>query len=154
MILDKKLELNLELWEEEDREEVQNTSGECYALNGNEHIICYPTNANCHINAYKGYENCRAIIHEYGYADTEAAIEKYVQQFIDDPDNEYFIELGLMSKDNDKYYKNGTYIDENGIDTGEDFYDIYKDGIEPETQYKNSWVTVTIFKIKRVCKEN
>ena len=61
MIPDKKLELNLDLWEEKDREEVQNTLGECYALNGNEHIICYPINANCHINAYKGYENRRAL---------------------------------------------------------------------------------------------
>lgn len=147
MIPEQKLELNLNLWEEEDREEVQNTLGECYALNGNEHIICYPTNANCHINAYKGYENCHAIIHEYGYADTEAAIEKYVQQFIDDPDNEYFIELGLMSKDNDKYYKNGTYIDENGIDTGEDFYAIHNSDFNVESDYENYWVTVTIFRI-------
>lgn len=149
MIPNEKLELNLELWEEKDREEVQNTLGECYALNGNKHIICYPKNANCHINAYKGYENCCALIYEYGYADTEAAIEKYVQQYIDDPNNEYFIEIGLMSKDYEKYYKNGTYIDENGIDTGEDFYDIYTDGFEPEAQYENSWVVVTIFKIER-----
>ena len=147
MIPEQKLELNLELWEEEDREEVQNTLGKCYALNGNEHIICYPRNANCHINAYKGYENRRAIIHDYGYADTEASIEKYVQQFIDDPDNEYFIELGLMSKDNDKYYKNGTYIDENGIDTGKDFYAIHNSDFNVESEYENSWVTVTIFKI-------
>lgn len=149
MIPTQKLELNLELWEEEDREGAQKALGEYHFLNGNEHIVCYPENANCHIELYKGYDNCRAIIHEYGYADTEAAIEKYVQQFINDPDNEYFIEIGLMSKDYEKYYKNGTYIDENGIDTGEDFYDIYTDGSEPETQYENSWVVVTIFKIER-----
>ena len=154
MIPSQKLELNLELWKEEYREGVQKVLGEYYFLNGNEHIICYPRNANCHINSYKGYENCNALIYDYGYASTEASIEKYVQQFINDPHNEYFIEIGLIPKDYEKYYKHGTYIDENGIDTGEDFYDIYKDGIEPETQYKNSWVTVTIFKIKRVCKKN
>ena len=110
MIPTQKLELNLEFWKEEYREGVQNILGEYYFLNGNEHIICYPRNANCHINAYKGYDDCKALIYAYGYADTEAAIEKYVQQFIDDPDNEYFIELGLMSKDYEKYYKNGRVV--------------------------------------------
>ena len=46
MIPTQKLELNLELWEEEDREGAQKALGEYYFLNGNEHIICYPENAN------------------------------------------------------------------------------------------------------------
>ena len=54
-----------------------------------------------------------------------------------------------MSKDNDKYYKNGTYIDENGIDTGEDFYAIHNHNSDfnVESDYENYWVTVTIFRI-------
>ena len=149
MIPSKKLELNLELWKEEDREEAQKTLGQFYILNGNENIICYPRNANCHFSAYKGYENSVALILDYGYADTEAAIEKYLQQYINDPVNEYFIELGLMSKDYEKYYKNGTYINADGFDTGEDFYDIYDGDFEPETQYENYWVSFTIFIIER-----
>ena len=74
MIPAQKLELNLELWKEEDREEAQKTLGQFYILNGNENIICYPRNANCHFSAYKGYENSVALILDYGYADTEAAI--------------------------------------------------------------------------------
>ena len=149
MIPAQKLELNLELWKEEDREEAQKTLGQFYILNGNENIICYPRNANCHFSAYKGYENSVALILDYGYADTEAAIEKYLQQYINDPVNEYFIELGLMSKDYEKYYKNGTYINAEGFDTGEDFYDIYDGDFEPESQYENSWVTFTIFIIDK-----
>ena len=59
-------------------------------LNGNENIVCHPRNANCHIFAFKGYENYRASLLDYGYADTEAAVEKYIQDYIDDPDPYFF----------------------------------------------------------------
>lgn len=149
MIPSEKFELKTELWKEEDREKALETFARYFYLNGNENIICYPRNTNCHIKAYKGYENCCALILDYGYADTEAVVEKYVKQYIDDPFNEYFIELALMPKDYEKYYKNGTYINADGFDTGEDFYDIYDGDFEPETQYENSWVSFTIFIIER-----
>lgn len=136
-------------WAPEHREEAELVLGRYFILNKNEDIWVYPRNFNCHIESYIGCENCRAYLLDYGYADTEAAIEKYLQRYIDDLDNKYFVEVGLMEKDYEKYYKDGPYINSDGIDTGQDFYDIYTNTEdEPETEYENSWVTVTIYIIK------
>ena len=136
-------------WAPEHREEAERILGKCYILNNNEDIWVYPHNSNCHIESYIGCENCRAYLLDYVYADTEAAIEKYLKRYIDDPDNKYFVEAGLMSKDYEKYYKNGPYVNADGIDTGQDFYDIYtNEEDEPETDYENAWVTVSIYIIK------
>lgn len=144
-----KLTFTAEKWAPEHREEAERFLGRYYILNKNEDIWVYPCNFNCHIESYIGCENCRAYLLDYGYADTEAAIEKYLKRYIDDPDNRYFVEVGLMSKDYEKYYKDGPYINSDGVDTGLDFYDIYEDiEDEPETEYENSWVTVTIYIIK------
>lgn len=142
-----KLKLNLENWAPEHREDAKRVLDVDITINGNKDIICHKRNANCHIECYHGCEKCKALIYEYGYADTEAAIEKYLKQYIDDKEHNYFVEVGIMSKDYEKYYKNGTYIDANGIDTGEDFYELYDVDEEPKTDYENAWVTVTIFKI-------
>lgn len=139
-----KLEFTAESWTEEYREEVTKAFDKQFTLNGNKNIICHPRNANCHIFAFKGYENYRANILDYGYADSEAAVEKYLQDYINDPHTEYFVELDLMSMDYEKYYKNGSYINEDGIDTGRGYYDIEFE-TEPTQQYKGYWVTFTIF---------
>ena len=115
-----KLEFTAESWPEEYRAEVVEALDKHFDLNGNEDIRCHPHNANGHIYAFKGYENYRASLLDYGYADTEAAVEKYIQDYIDDPDP-YFVEVGLMNMDYEKYYKNGPYINEDCIDTGRDY---------------------------------
>ena len=78
-------------------------------------------------------------------ADTEAAVEKYLQDYIDDPDP-YFVELGLMSMDYEKYYKNGSYINEDGVDTGGDYYDIEFE-TKPTQQYEGEWVTFAVYRL-------
>ena len=140
-----KLEFTAESWPEEYREEVIKTLDRHYILNGNENIVCHPNNANCHIFAFKGYEKYGASLLDYGYADTEAAVEKYQQNYIDDPDP-YFVELGLMSMDYEKYYKNGSYINEDGVDTGEDYYDIEFE-TEPTQQYEGEWVKFSVYRL-------
>lgn len=140
-----KLEFTAESWPEEYREEAIKTLDRHYILNGNENIVCHPNNANCHIFAFKGYEKYRASLLDYGYADTEAAVEKYLQNYIDDPDP-YFVELGLMSMDYEKYYKNGSYINEDGVDTGEDYYDIEFE-TEPTQQYEGEWVKFSVYRL-------
>ena len=142
-----KLKLNLENWAPEHREDAKRVLDVNITINDNKDIICHKRNANCHIECYHGCEKCKALIYEYGYADTEAAVEKYLKQYVDDTERNYFVEVGIMSKDYEKYYKNGTYIDANGIDTGEDFYDLYDVDEEPKTDYENAWVTVTVFEI-------
>ena len=142
-----KLKLNLENWAPEHREDAKRVLDIDITINDNKDIICHKRNATCHIECYHGCEKCKALIYEYGYADTEAAVEKYLKQYVDDTERNYFVEVGIMSKDYEKYYKNGTYIDANGIDTGEDFYDLYDVDEEPKTDYENAWVTVTVFEI-------
>ena len=86
----------------------------------------------------------------YGYCDTEEALLKYLQQYIDDKDNNYFVSIGGMDMDYEKYYKNGSYINKDGIDTGDDYYE-YIDN-HPEMKVKqdieNRWITFEIYKLK------
>ena len=141
-----KLEFTAESWPEEYREEVIDALDKQYTLNGNDNIICHPHNANCHIYAFKGYENHRAILLDYGYADTEAAVEKYLQKYIDEPNESYFVEIGLMSMDYEKYYKNGSYINEDGEDTDMDYWDYWDDSDnEPTQEYEGKWVTFSVY---------
>lgn len=141
-----KLEFTAESWPEEYREEANETLNIQFTLNGKEDILCHPVNANCHIYAFKGYENYRAKLLEYGYADTEAAVEKYLQDYKDDDTTQYFVEIGLMDMDYDKYYKNGSYINEDGIDTGEDYWDIEFE-TEPKQEYEGKWVKFSIYEL-------
>lgn len=140
-----KLEFTAESWPEEYRAEVVEALDRHFDLNDNEEIRCHPYNANCHIYAFKGYENYRASLLDYGYADTEAAVEKYLQDYIDDPDP-YFVEVGLMSMDYDGYYKNGSYINEDGIDTDKDYWDIQFE-TEPKQEHEGYWVKFAVFRL-------
>lgn len=140
-----KLEFTAESWPEEYRAEAIKFLNKQFALNGNNELICHPRNANCHIFAFKGYENYRASLLDYGYADTEAAVEKYLQDYIDDPDP-YFVEVSLMNMDYDKYYKNGSYINEDGIDTGEDYWDIEFE-TEPKQEHEGYWVKFAVYRL-------
>ena len=140
-----KLEFTAESWPEEYRAEVVEALDKHFDLNGNEDIRCHPHNANGHIYAFKGYENYRASLLDYGYADTEAAVEKYIQDYIDDP-YPYFVEVGLMNMDYEKYYKNGTYINEDGIDTGRDYWDIEFE-TEPKQEHEGYWVKFAVYRL-------
>lgn len=141
-----KLEFTAESWDEEYRDEVVQQLDIQFALNGNEDIMCHPMNANGHIWAFKGYENYHATLLDYGYADTEAAVEKYLQKYIDEPNESYFVEIGLMSMDYEKYYKNGSYIDEDGEDTDMDYWDYWDDSEnEPTQEYEGKWVKFAVY---------
>lgn len=86
---------------------------------------------------------------EFGYCDTEESLDKYLQQYEDDKDNNYFVNVGTMSMDYEKYYKNGTYINKNGIDTKEDYYDYINEHPEMkvEQDVENHWITFSIYKL-------
>lgn len=144
-----KLTFTAKSWPEENQKEAERIFGETIPLNGNKDILCYRTDPGGIMFAYEGYENHFPHMKKYGYADTEEAIEKYLKPYIEDPEKEYFIELGLMSKDYDKYYKNGYYINKDGEEADEDFFDLYEDEeTEPETEYENAWVTFVIYELR------
>lgn len=79
---------------------------------------------------------------DYGYCDTEDALIKYLKKYIDSPDN-FFVKVGLLSMDYEEYYKFGSYIDENGVDTGND-YDWDSDS---KQQYEGNWIRFDIIKL-------
>ncbi len=87
---------------------------------------------------------------KYGYCDTENALKKYLQTYKEDTENSYFVEVGTMSMDYEKYYKNGSYINKDGVNTEEDYYDYIDKHPEMETQQdiENKWITFAIYKIK------
>ena len=143
------LEFTPKSWGEELWEKAERAINVFYYLNGNENIKCWKDNTSIFPEAFIGCENKNFHLIEYGYADDEASIEKYLKNYIDDPNNEYFIEIGLMSLDYDKFYKNGYYINENGEDTGSDYWGFYsEDHLKGKRQYENCWVTFSIYEIK------
>lgn len=89
--------------------------------------------------------------HKYGYCDTESSLKKYLQKYKEDVKNFYFIEVGVMSMDYENYYKNGSYINKNGIDTEDDYYNYIDEHPEMKTSQdiKNKWITFVIYKLKK-----
>ena len=75
---------------------------------------------------------------------------KYLQKYVDDKVNNYFVHFGFMSMDYEKYYKNGTYINKDGIDTDQDYY-LYIDKhpeMKIDQEFENKWITYTVRKLK------
>ena len=104
------------------------------------------------LDVYKGIKG-RTPLKEcfvYGYCDNDDALVKYLQPYIESP-NEYYVAVSLMSKDYEKYYKNGSYINKDGIDTDEDYW-IYTDEhpeMVGEEEYENAWLQFTIYQLVR-----
>lgn len=86
--------------------------------------------------------------HIYGYCDTEDALIKYLKKFIDDNDS-WFVSVSLMSMEYEKYYKNGTYINKDGIDTNKDYYDYIDEhpDMEVNQDYDNNWIHFVIYRL-------
>jgi len=87
---------------------------------------------------------------DYGYALDAGSIEKWLDANFANDENEYLVSCDLMSMDYEKYYKNGSFINQDGIDTGHDFYDEknYKQ-LEKQALVKNHWITVVVFDINK-----
>ena len=104
------------------------------------------------LNVYVGIKGRAPLseFFEYGYCDNDAALVKYLQPYIESQD-EYYVTVGLMSKDNEKYYKNGSYINKDGIDTEEDYWPYADEHPEMvgEEEYENSWLDFGIYKLIR-----
>ena len=50
--------------------------------------------------------------------------------------------------DYDGYYKNGSYINEDGEDTGEDYWDYWGDSEnEPTQEYEGNWVKFSVYRL-------
>lgn len=90
--------------------------------------------------------------HIYGYCDTEESLVKYLQPFVNDKENNYFVEISGMSMDYEKYYKNGSYINKDGVDTETDYYEYIDEHPEMkvEQDFKNTWIHFTIYKLQTV----
>lgn len=87
---------------------------------------------------------------KYGYALTAESIEKYLLENYADDENEYLVEVDLMSMDYEKYYKNGCFVDLDGNYTHRDFYDLDDcDELEKKAQFENNWIMFRIFDINK-----
>lgn len=89
-------------------------------------------------------------IFEYGYCDSEDILCKYLKSYIEDKDNNYFVHVGILSMDHEKYYKFGSYINKDGDDTGEDYYNWIREHPEDKDkqQWPGEWIMFSIIKIK------
>ena len=85
---------------------------------------------------------------EYGYCDTQEALIKYLRPYIESQEA-YFVSTHLLSRDNEKYYKHGSYINKDGQDTGNDYWDWVDEHPEDEDlqEWEDSWLAFSINKI-------
>ena len=102
------------------------------------------------MNVFKQFKNLDKEFFEYGYGDTEESISKYLQKYADDKENNYFVYVSLMSMDYEKYYKNGSYINKDGVDTETDYYEYIDEHPEMEVpqDFENQWIHFCISKLK------
>lgn len=102
------------------------------------------------MNVFKQFKNLDKEFFEYGYGDTEESISKYLQKYADDKENNYFVYVSLMSMDYEKYYKNGSYINKDDVDTNEDYYEYIDQHPEMEVtqDFENQWIHFCISKLK------
>ena len=86
---------------------------------------------------------------EYGYCDNEDALRKYLQPLIDLPDERYYVHVYRIDMDYEKYYKNGSYINKDGVDTETDYYEYIDEHPEMkiEQEWPGKWLAFTIRKI-------
>ena len=94
------------------------------------------------LGVFKEFKNVADPSYDYGYCDSESALIKYLQKYIESEEN-FFIEVGLLDMEYENYYEFGTYIDENGVDT-EDDYDWDN---EHEQQYPGFWIRFNVVKL-------
>lgn len=86
---------------------------------------------------------------EYGYCDNEESLKKYLQPLIEEENTRYYVCVHLMSMDYEKYYKNGSYINKDGVDTGDDYW-YYIDEhpeMEIDQEWENNWLAFSIRKV-------
>lgn len=92
--------------------------------------------------------------HEYGYANTRESIKKYLKQYADDTTKNYAVLINVMDRETEKYYKNGSYINHEGINTGTDDYWWYIENhpeeenfIDEDCKKDDFWITFFIIEI-------
>jgi hypothetical protein len=99
---------------------------------------------------YKDVERM-SVFSKYGYCDTEEALVKFLREYDVDKDNMYFVEIGGLDMNYEKYYKFGGYINKDGEDTGEDYYNYIDEHPEMkvEQDVKGKWIRFCIHKLKK-----
>ena len=103
------------------------------------------------LGIYKEFKKvaCVCDFFDYGYCDNEGALETYLRSYIEDKENNYFVNVGLLSMDDEKYYKHGSYINKDGINTETDYYEYIDEHPEMEIdqQYEGRWLRFSIVKL-------
>lgn len=97
----------------------------------------------------KNYVGASRLSIDYGYADTEASLEKYLQKYVEDKDKDYFIKIGLMSTDYEKYHRNGSYINKDGENTEDDYFSYIErhPEMKQDQEYEGEWITFSICRL-------
>ena len=85
----------------------------------------------------------------YGYCDTQDALKKYLKKYVESVDN-YYVHFGVMSLEYEKYYKQGSYINKDGIDTEDDYWPYIDEHPEMKVdqEFEGKWLT---FSIRKLC---
>lgn len=104
------------------------------------------------VGLFKEYKQSNSVSEAIsGYCDTEESFAKLLQKYVDDKENNYFVNVGFMDMDREKYYKVGSYYNKEGIDTELDYYDYISKHPEMKVKqsYENKWITFMIHRLSK-----
>lgn len=89
---------------------------------------------------------------DYGYANSRESLKKFLLNNNEYPDGDYLVILGAISREDEKYYKKGTYINHDGFDTVDDYWGYIEDHpdeenfIDDDCKKNDFWITYTIYR--------
>jgi len=101
------------------------------------------------LGVFNEVKSIKGSLIDYGYCDTEDALIKYLEPFKKDS-KKYFLDISLLSMDNEKYYKFGSYINKDGVDTEDDYWywiDEHPEYKVPQ-QFEGRWIHFEISEIE------
>ena len=102
------------------------------------------------VGLFKEYKQSNSVSEAIsGYCDTEDSLAKLLQKYVDDKENNYFISVGFMDMDWEKYYKAGSYYNKEGVDTEADYYDYISKHpkMKVSQSFENKWITFIIYRL-------
>ena len=98
------------------------------------------------LGIYKEFKKTKRGYVDYGYCSTQAAMAKYLQKYADDLEKNYYVYTHMLSMDYENYYKFGSYINNDGVDT-EDDYDWDN---EEEQQFEDEWIAFSVYELETI----
>ena len=111
-------------------------------------IPIYRSHADLHVgkdNLFNEFKRTN-LTDDYGYCPTEESLIKYLQKYVDDPNNNFLIQVNLVDVDYVQEFQH--FIDNYGNQTNYDFYEYVDEFGMPDIEYERNLIHYVIYKLE------